>query len=95
MTGPGSLPVSAEVEAGGAWLHVLHVLDEIDLDPAGAGFAAVIHGHSHRPAVEERRGVLYVNPGSAGPRRFKLPVSIAVIDVESGGLSARIVSLDP
>ena len=88
------LPPSAEVEAGGSWLHVRHILDELDLDPAAAGFAAVIFGHSHRPSVEERRGVLYLNPGSAGPRRFRLPVSVAILDVGPDGLDARIVPLE-
>jgi putative phosphoesterase len=88
-----ALPLSAEIEAGGAWIHARHVLDELDLDPAAAGFAAVIYGHSHRPAVDERRGVLYLNPGSAGPRRFRLPVSVAILDVGPEGLDARIVPL--
>src|SRR5262245_61598327 len=71
------LPHSEVVPVGDASLYVLHVLAELDLDAAAAGFAAVISGHSHRPSIEERAGVLYVNPGSAGPRRFRLPVTIA------------------
>ena len=59
-----------------------------------AGFVAVIHGHSHLPAVEERNGVLYVNPGSAGPRRFKLPVSVAILEIGPHGVSARVIAVD-
>jgi len=87
------LPGSAEVEIGGVTLHVLHALERLDLDPAAAGFAAVIHGHSHRPSVTEQDGVLYVNPGSAGPRRFRLPVSLALIEIGANGLRARLVRL--
>jgi putative phosphoesterase len=88
------LPVSAEVEIGGQWLHVRHIVEELDLKPEAAGFAAVIHGHSHLPAIEEHNGVLYVNPGSAGPRRFKLPVSVAILDVGREGVSARVLSFE-
>ncbi|HET7607813.1 MAG TPA: metallophosphoesterase family protein, partial [Gammaproteobacteria bacterium] len=68
------LPDTEVVEIGAHCLYVLHDLNELELDPAAAGFAAVISGHSHRPRIERREGVLYLNPGSAGPRRFKLPV---------------------
>jgi uncharacterized protein len=71
------LPTTAVTEVGSAIIYVLHSLDELDLDPAAAGFQVVVSGHSHRPSREERDGVLYVNPGSAGPRRFRLPVTIA------------------
>ena len=87
------LPDSAEVEIRGVILHVLHALEDLDLDPAAAGFGAVIHGHSHRPSIDERDGVLYVNPGSAGPRRFRLPVSVALIEIGANGLRARLVRL--
>jgi len=66
----------------------------LDLDPAAAGFDAVVYGHSHEPASEWRRGVLYLNPGSAGPRRFRLPVTLALMDIGSEGLEAEIVALD-
>ena len=72
-------------------VHVIHDISEVDADLAGQGIHAVIHGHSHRPAVEERRGVLHVNPGSAGPRRFKLPISAGELRVDGGSVSARIV----
>ncbi len=90
-----SLPSTDLVEAGGVTLLVLHDLGTLDLDPAAAGVAAVISGHSHVPTVEIRRGVLFVNPGSAGPRRFRLPVSVARIAVDDGRLRAEIVSIEP
>ncbi len=65
-----------------------------DLDPATAGFAAVIYGHSHRPSIETRDGVLWLNPGSAGPRRFDLPVSVARVRVAGREVSAEIVRLE-
>ena len=66
----------------------------LDLDPRAAGFAAVIAGHSHQPRLEERAGVLYLNPGSAGPRRFRLPVSVARLTVTRGRVTARLVRLE-
>jgi putative phosphoesterase len=71
------LPTTAVAEAGPARIYVLHDIHELDLDPAAAGFHVVVSGHSHKPARTERSGVLYVNPGSAGPRRFRLPVTVA------------------
>ena len=72
-----SLPATEVVEVGRLLLWLLHDIAELDLDPVAARFAAVIFGHSHKPSIEMRDGVLYLNPGSAGPRRFKLPVTIA------------------
>jgi putative phosphoesterase len=80
------LPLTAVVEVQGALLYVLHDLQQLDLDPAAAGFAMVISGHSHQPGRTERGGVIYLNPGSAGPRRFKLPISLARVDLGSGEL---------
>ena len=82
------------VERDGRSLYVLHDLKELDLDPRVAGFDAVIAGHSHQPRIERRDGVLYLNPGSAGPRRFRLPIAIAWLAVEPAGLDAEIVHLD-
>jgi putative phosphoesterase len=73
------LPATEIVELGGSTIYMLHSLDDIDLDPSAAGFGIVISGHSHQPLFEFRKGVLYLNPGSAGPRRFSLPVSIAFL----------------
>lgn len=81
------------VDIGDARLYVLHNLAALDLDPAVAGFAAVIYGHSHKPLCEQKRGVLYVNPGSAGPRRFSLPISIGRLHVANGAVSAHLTNL--
>lgn len=87
------IEATAAVQIGAVWLYVLHDMHELDLDPKAAGFAAVIAGHSHRPKIEERQGGLYVNPGSAGPRRFTLPVAVARLDVRDGCVQGEIVTL--
>ena len=87
------LPLTAKVEAEGRVLFVLHDVHELALDPAAVGFAAVISGHSHTPLEELRDGVLYLNPGAAGPRRFKLPVTLAKLYLDSSGLRAEFVEL--
>jgi len=81
------------VRAGDALLYVLHDLHELDLDASAAGFKAVISEHSHQPKVEERAGVMYLNPGSAGPRRFRLPIAVARLRVDGNFVSAEIVEL--
>lgn len=78
---------------GGKTFFILHDLNELELDPAAAGFDAVISGHSHKPAIRRSEGVLYLNPGSAGPRRFKLPIALAIVSVSLEALDARIVEL--
>jgi len=88
------IPETDVLEVGDVSLYVLHDLHELDLDPRAAGFAAVIAGHSHQPRMEERDGVLYLNPGSAGPRRFKLPISLARLTVTGARLQAKLVTLD-
>jgi len=88
-----SLPETEVVEAGGLSLYVLHDVKQLDLNPRTAGFAAVISGHSHQPSIRTRDGVLYFNPGSAGPRRFRLPVSVGKITVRDGKLEPEIVML--
>jgi hypothetical protein len=85
---------TAVLEAEGMRIHVLHDLKALDLDPAAEGFHAVVAGHSHKPARVLRDGVLYVNPGSAGPRRFKLPVSLARLTVRADGLECRLIRLE-
>jgi putative phosphoesterase len=76
-----ALPLTAVAESGGILIYVLHDLDKLDLDPAAAGFGVVVSGHSHKPASIEKSGVLFVNPGSAGRRRFRLPVTVARLDL--------------
>jgi putative phosphoesterase len=88
-----TLPDTAELEAGGRKFFVLHNLRELAFDPASAGFDVVISGHSHRPKIERKAGVLYVNPGSAGPRRFNLPVAVARIRLTTDAIDAEIVDL--
>ena len=87
------IPETEVVEVGGVSLYLLHDLHELDLEPRAAGFAAVISGHSHQPKIDERGGVLYLNPGSAGPRRFKLPISLATLTIAQGRVKARLVTL--
>ena len=81
------------IEVKGTFIYVLHDLKELDIAPAAAGFRVVVSGHSHQPLVEERRGVLYLNPGSAGPRRFKLPVTLARLKLDGADASAEIINL--
>lgn len=81
------------VELGGTSIYVLHDLAQLDLRPEAAGFKVVIYGHSHVPKQESRGGVLYFNPGSAGPRRFKLPVTVGRLIVESGNVRGEITSI--
>jgi uncharacterized protein len=89
-----ALPRTDAIELDGHTIYVLHILADLDLQPAPAGISAVVYGHSHKPSVEERDGVLFLNPGSAGPRRFRLPVSIAWMSVVDGRLTGRIIELD-
>jgi uncharacterized protein len=88
------LPPTDIVEVGRLSFYVLHNIADLDLDPATAGFAAVVYGHSHQPSIETRDGVLYLNPGSAGPRRFRLPVTLARVAVAGTELRPEIVELD-
>lgn len=89
-----ALPATAVAEIGGTLIYVLHDLHELDLDPAAAGFAIVVSGHSHQPGSTERHGVLYINPGSAGRRRFKLPVTLARLDLSRRPWQVEFVDLD-
>jgi hypothetical protein len=81
------------VELSGVLLYVIHDVNAIDLNPKAAGFAAVISGHSHQPKQEMKDGVLYFNPGSAGPRRFKLPVSVGRLEIDGGKMIAKILEI--
>ena len=88
-----ALPEFEAFEVNAAYVYVLHDLKELDISPAAAGFRVVVSGHSHKPLAEERRGVLYLNPGSAGPRRFKLPVTVARLKLTGDEVSAEIINL--
>lgn len=81
------------VELAGLHIYVIHDLNALDLNPKAAGFAAVISGHSHQPKQQMKDGVLYFNPGSAGPRRFKLPISVGRLQILNGGIEAEILEL--
>ena len=87
------LPATAMVEAGPATIYVLHDSEELDLDPAAAGIQIVVSGHSHQPKRTERSGVLYINPGSAGPRRFRLPVTVARLDLAATPWGVTFIDL--
>ena len=88
-----ALPLTEVVEVEDTFLYVLHDIGELDLDPKAAGFSAVIFGHSHKPSQETRDGVLFLNPGAAGPKRFKLPVSLARLRVGQE-IEAEMVRLE-
>ena len=91
-----SLPATEVVQVGGSTLlYILHDLAALDLDPVAAGFGAVISGHSHRPRFHWADGVLYINPGSAGPRRFSLPISVGRIIVSAAGLAPNMIPIKP
>jgi len=87
------IPESNVLEVEGVSIYVLHILDELDLKPEAAGFAAVIYGHTHVSKQEVKNGVLYFNPGSAGPKRFNLPVSIGKLVVRKGRIEAEVLDL--
>ena len=94
-TWAADLPDTAVVTFAGQRLYVIHDVKKLGLDPRAAGFAAVISGHSHVPRAEIRDGVLYLNPGSAGPRRFKLPISVATLRIGPHGLESELITLKP
>lgn len=81
------------LDVGSVSLYVLHDVQDLDLDPAASGFAAVIFGHSHKPLIEWRKHVLFFNPGSAGPRRFRLPVSVGKLTLNNGKLEPELIEL--
>jgi len=88
-----ALPLTEAIEFDGQFVYMIHILEDLDLEPAAAGMHVVIYGHSHIPSIHEKNGVLYVNPGSAGPRRFKLPVTVGRLEVKAGQVRAEIVEL--
>jgi hypothetical protein len=89
-----ALPKTAVVQIAQVSTYVIHDVDDLDLMPEAAGFRVVVTGHSHRPSLEERNGVLFVNPGSAGPRRFNLPVGLALMEVQGTSVEVELVTLD-
>jgi putative phosphoesterase len=89
-----SLPKAEVVEAGNVSIYILHDLGQLDVKPKAAGFRVVVYGHSHKPKIEEKNGVLYFNPGSAGPRRFHLPVSVGRLTIGAGKVRAELVELE-
>jgi len=88
-----AIPETDSFEFSGIRIYAIHDLALLDIDPSKAGIQVVVSGHSHKPLIENRDGILFINPGSAGPRRFKLPISIAEIVVSGGVISPRIVDL--
>jgi len=95
-TGPWAraLPETEVVEAGGLSIYILHDLGQLGLKPQAAGFRVVVYGHSHQSKIEEKNGVLYFNPGSAGPHRFHLPVSVGKLIIEAGKVRAELLELE-
>ena len=88
-----ALPLTEVIPAGSAMIYMLHILQDLDLDPAVAGFHIVVSGHSHKPGQTEKDGVLYINPGSAGPCRFYLPVTVARLDLRVRPWKVEIIQL--
>lgn len=94
-SGPcAALPATEAAELGGRLFYLVHALNDLDLDPRAAGFAAVIYGHSHKPSITWKNDVLYLNPGSAGPRRFSLPITLALLGIEGPILRPELITLD-
>jgi uncharacterized protein len=88
-----TLPETEVVEAGKISIYMLHNLSQLDLKPEAAGFRVVLYGHSHKPNIEEKDGVLFFNPGSAGPRRFHLPVSVGRLIIQRTGVRAELIEI--
>jgi uncharacterized protein len=88
-----TLPLTEVVQAGLATIYMLHILQDLGLDPAAAGFQIVVSGHSHKPGQTEKDGVVYINPGSAGPRRFQLPVTVARLDLVKRPWRVELIDL--
>lgn len=89
------MPQTEVIEIAGTSIYVLHDLSQLDLKPEAAGFRVVIYGHSHIPKLETHNGVLYFNPGSAGPRRFQLPITVGRLDIKGEKTRGEIVELSP
>jgi len=90
---PSKLLQTEMVELGGVGIYIIHDLSRLDLKPEAAGIRVVVYGHSHQPKMEEKNGVLYFNPGSAGPKRFNLPVSVGLMVIENGQVRGELIEL--
>lgn len=88
-----AIPETLAIAIGSISIYMLHDLKTLDIEPAAEGHRVVIAGHSHKPLVKEENGILYLNPGSAGPRRFKLPISVGLLKITNGVVSAELVEL--
>jgi uncharacterized protein len=89
-----TLPFTEVIQVGSVMIYMLHILQDLDVNPAAAGFRVVVSGHSHKPGQTEKDGVLYINPGSAGPRRFYLPVTVARLDLEVRPWRVEFIDLE-
>jgi putative phosphoesterase len=88
-----TLPATEAIELSGCLIYIVHNLEDLDLNPHAASIDVVLYGHSHKPSIDHRRGVLYLNPGSAGPRRFNLPIAYALLRIANGKPQAEILPL--
>lgn len=86
-------PIYEVVELGGCFFYMTHILQDMDIDPEAAGIDVVVYGHSHKPEIQHKNEVLYINPGSAGPRRFRLPITVAKIEMEGQEVVAKIIEI--
>ncbi len=86
-------PEKEVVKIGDKYIYVLHNVHDLDLDPMAAGFDVVVSGHSHKPSISKKNGVLYINPGSAGPRRFTLPIAVAKLQISKTDITAKIIDI--
>ena len=87
------LPATEAIELGGCFIYMVHAIEDLDLNPRAAKIHVVVYGHSHKPSAVQREGVLYLNPGSAGPRRFSLPATIALLRIKNGHANPELVDL--
>lgn len=90
------LPATEAVELNGCLIYIVHAINDLDIAPKAAGVKVIVYGHSHQPSIQSHKGILYLNPGSCGPQRFKLPVTLAWLRIEESKLRAEILYLlDP
>jgi len=89
-----ALPLKEAISAGPAMIYMIHILNDLDMNPAAGGFQIVVSGHSHKPGQSEKDGVIYINPGSAGPRRFYLPVTVARLDLGGRPWKVEFIELE-